>query len=241
MDLFKMKTMKMTTVAAAVAVLAFGATQASALPVNGDTQQFTVTASVANAVTLAEVQALDWGVFVVVVTGDNVPPTIGIPMTNAGVVTWTGAAGNGSVGNEWSLIASNEGAFPTGARAATNGSYSIAGAAFFSTLQVVYNNEPLGTTPTVLTCGACIGGNPTFSVGTFTDNTAGGLLVTDGTGAATLNVGATLSINNNGTANTTVDIAGVGKLGMTFAGQTSGVGGYEDGDYTGNLDISVIY
>ena len=233
----------MTTMAAAVAVLALGSTQASADGVNGDSQQFVISATVQNAVALGETQAIDFGTFVVVTDGTGIaidPALAAILDPLTGIVNWggSGATGTGILGDEWGTV-SQPRMFPTGVRPSTNGIYTIAGAAFFAQMQIVYNNDPTGATATTLTCGACASAPPTFTVDTFTDDTVGGIVATDGAGAATVHIGATIHADNTAD-NTTVALLGAGTLGMG-AGPVVIGGTYEDGDYTGNLVISAVY
>ena len=94
--------------------------------------------------------------------------------------------------------------------AATPGTFSIAGAAPSTSINVT-----LPTTAT-LTCGTCSGGTATFSVGTFESaDLTSSAITTDGTGAATFDVGATLTATGTGT--------------------------YEDGTYSGAYTVTAAY
>ena len=87
----------------------------------------------------------------------------------------------------------------------------IAGAINGSTLNIEFP-----VVATTLTCGACTGGNPTFTVDNFTDDGGDLQVVADGTGAATFYIGADL---------TTV----------------AGTAVYETGTYAGTFDVTVTY
>lgn len=242
MDLYKTKTMKFTTMAAAVALLALGATEATADGVNGGSAVGSVTVAVDNTVTVTQTTAINFGSMVIITDGTG--GNIDIAMSNASVVTWPGVAAQAA---PWipSGGAANIGtgpkarAFPTGVgAAAAAGVFTITGVAAGASMGIIYNNTAVnnkitlgGAGVTTLTCAACaLGAEPLMTFGTITDNTAAGILTDgDSDGTMVLNVGGTLRVAN-----------AIDSMNLTGS-STAVVGALEDGTYTGTFTVSAIY
>ena len=182
--------MKKNIVTKALIVALSGAALMTASSVHAEDVNSTVTATVANAFTLAETQALSFGSIVAISDGSDTSTMV---IDNAGAVT----VNNPGAATIIELSGAQQGIF------------DITGAAPSTTMTLTL---PASVT---LTCGTCSGSQPDFTVDTITNDVAGAP-ATDGTGAATINIGATL--------NTIAD-----------------ANPYEDGDYTGTMTVSVNY
>lgn len=186
MKLFK-QTLKASAIGAITAALAFGMLDAQA-----ETVATTVTATVNNSIGFSETTALSFGTFT---AKSDTADTSTILLQPDGTTTVT----NGTNSRIVALSAAQVGVF------------DVTGAAPSTSLTLA-----IPTSAVTLTCGACTGSNPTFSVGTWTSTPAVGSLTTDGSGDATINVGATLSTITNANP-------------------------YEDGSYSGSYSVSVNY
>ena len=184
---FLKKTLKVSAIGALTATLAFSVMDAKAEDAGTN-----ITATVTNAITFAETQALSFGEFVAINHASDVST---ITMANDGSGATYGNTGSARITE---IVEGNMGIFDV-SDAAINASLTL-------------------TLPTTVTldCTLCGASNPDFSVGTFTSDPAVGSLTTNGSGAATINIGATLT---------------------TVAGASN----YEDGDDTGAYTVSVNY
>lgn len=156
--------------------------------------------TVSNAFTLLAATPLEFGTHIVFRrgAGGGAPATVLISAdaNNDSTITNAGAA------NDDEIIESVVG---------NRASYTITGALPTTTLDIT-----LPAAPVLLSCATCSGAEPDFSVDTFADDGGNGTVITDGLGAATFYVGATLST-------------------------VAGVNDYEDGLYTNNFDVTVSY
>lgn len=249
MNTLKMKTSKITTMAAAVALLALGATQAFADGVNGGSVNGSVTVTVDNTVTVTETQPVQFGSMVIITDGASGP--IDVVMTAAGAVTWPGVLAQAAPwvpdpGGAADIAAATKArAFPTGGGAArTGGIITITGVALGASMGIIFNNTAINNMLTVggagtvtMTCGACaVGAEPAMEFGSITpaagagDTYAAGIGTdTDGDGDIVINLGGTLR-----TANT------VNSSNLTGS-STAVVGALEDGVYSGVFVVSAIY
>jgi Domain of unknown function (DUF4402) len=158
-----------------------------------ETLSTNVSATVQNSFTLTETTALDFGVFVAIAD------TVGSNTATLTVLA-TGGAPSASNNAPAQFIIVD-------ASSATNGVFGVSNAAPNTTLNV-------STVDTNATCGTCGGGNPIL---TLVSTPQSATATTDGTGAATINVGATLT------------------TATTPAQQ------YADGTYTGSFNLVVSY
>ena len=179
-------TLKASAIGAITASLAFGVMDAKA-----ETAGTNITATVQNAFTFSETTALGFGTIIAI---NDATDTSTIVIDTAGTPTYN-----------------NPGAARlTEVSPGQNGVFDISAAAPSADIDVTY---PASVT---LTCGACSGSQEDFTVSTFTDNSVAGTVTTDGTGAFTINVGATLT---------------------TIASTDS----YEDGLYSGAFTVTANY
>tara|TARA_B100001971_G_C18196398_1_gene541734 strand:- start:777 stop:1334 length:558 start_codon:yes stop_codon:yes gene_type:complete len=180
------KTLKASAIGAITASLAFGVLDAKA-----ETAGTTITATVQNAFTFTETTALTFGTIIAV---NDATDTSTIVMNTAG----TPAYNNPGAARLTEVVAG------------TNGVFDITAAAPSAGIDVTY---PASVT---LSCGTCSGSQEDFTVNTFTDNSVAGTVTTDGAGAFTINVGATLTTINSANA-------------------------YEDGAYSGAFTVTANY
>ncbi len=251
MDLFKKTNIsKLTATTAVVALLALGATDASADGTNGGLVTGTVTATFDNTVTVTETTPINFGSMVAILDNDvGNTANLDVVMSTAGVIAqWPGVAGAAPGVAPWVPTAgvANIGTgvpkarvFPTGGGAArTAGVYTITGVALGASMGIIYNNTAVnnklpfaGGNQVNLVCAACVvGTEPDIEFGAIVDDTAAGI-ATDGDndGTIVVKVGGTLRIPNTPS---TMNLTGVA---------TVVVGAIEDGTYTGNLIVSAIY
>lgn len=167
MKLFK-QTLKVSAIGAIAATLAFGMMDAKA-----ETAGTFITATVNNTIGFAETQPLSFGTFAVLNDATDTS-TIVIQPDGTNTVNNPGAS---------RIVALTPG---------VQGIFDVTAAAPSTALTLTI---PTGTI--VLNCGACTGSNPDFDVATFTSTPAVGALTTDGSGNATINVGATLTTQND--------------------------------------------
>lgn len=181
--------------------VALGACAVSALlatDANAQSQQIvgaTVNLVVANAFTLVETTPMNWGTLAVFC--DLAGPGSASVLDNAGALA-IGAAVGASQMIDISAVGRTQGVF------------DVTGAAPTTNLTVTVGN------PSNALCGACGGGNPPIVLSAMT-NDSGGTVATSGAGAATVNVGATLTAQ------------------ATCAQQ------YADGTYVGTYDVTLSY
>lgn len=181
-----MRLMRNSAIALSMAVFAFCASDAMAEDAGSS-----VDVTVQNAFTFTEDVALNFGTFVAISDATNTA-TLAIDATGATTVT------------------NNAPALIIELVSGVQGQFTISGAAPTTGLNVTL------PTSVTLTCGACSGSQPDFVVNTFVDDSVAGVVTTDGSGGATLDVGATL--NTQADANP-----------------------YEDGVYSGAYTVSVNY
>ena len=184
---FIKKTLKVSAIGALTATLAFGVMDAKAEDAGSD-----ITATVSNAFDLTETQALAFGTFTAKNDASDVSTIL--------IGTDGSAPTYGNTGNA-RIVEITPGVM---------GIFDVSGAAPDAALDI--------TLPGTLTmsCADCSGTNPDFSIGSFTSNFPSGSATTDGSGAVTVNVGATLS---------------------TVAGSEN----YEDGEYSVAYTVSMNY
>ncbi len=182
-----MRLLRTTAIALSVAALAFSASNA-----NAEDAGTTIDATVQNAFTFTEDSALNFGTIVAISD-----PSF---TANYTIDSGTGPAAPTSGGGGALIIELTPGAA---------GSFSIAGAAPSTTLNVTL---PANTT---MNCAACSGSQPDFDLITFEDS-GGGTVTTNGSGAVSFTVGAQLQT------------------------QTSAAP-YEDGTYSAAYTVSVNY
>ena len=149
-----------------------------------------ITATVQNAITWDETQPLAFGTIVAISDASD---------TSTLVIDTTGADTFNNPGNARLVRVSG-------------GQQGI-----FDASNAAPNTQLTLTLPTTVTlnCAACSGSQPDFLINNFTDD-AGGAPTTDGTGAVTVNIGATLN---------------------TIASANA----YEDGLYSGAYTVSINY
>ena len=183
-----MKLMRNSAVALSLAVFAFCASDAMAEDAGTN-----VDVVVQNAFTFTEDTALNFGTMVAI-SDPTFTATVAIDPT-------TGIGAPASGGGSAQII-------PLGGSA--QGAFTVSGAAPNTQLTLTL---PASVT---LNCAACSGSQPDFTVNAFLDNAVGADVLTDGSGGATFNVGATLNT-------------------ITSANP------YEDGTYSGAYTVSVNY
>ncbi len=195
MTKFTTKTKILALALTTCSVLALGSAEA-------ETVNSTADVTVQNAITFTETSALTFGTIVAIgdgtAGGAAATIDIGVGVANDTTVSTPAVPGTDDLIIE--LVA--------GDRA----EYAISGAAPNTDLTVT-----IPAAPVVLNCGGCSGAQPDFTVDTWIDNSTAGVLTTDGAGAQTLFVGATL--NTDPTA----------------------INPYEDGNYTGAYTVEVNY
>ncbi len=183
---------------AAAATVAFGLAVSPAHA--QETATATATVDVSNAFTLTNTTDLDFGTIAAVRRGGGggaiATHTLGADSANDVTIANVGGATDDFLVD-----------ITSGDRA----TYTVAGAIPSQALVI-----QLPTTDLTLTCGVCTGGNPTFVVNTFVDDGGDLAVTTDGSGDATIFVGAVLN---------------------TVAGTAL----YEDGTYSNTYDIIVSY
>ena len=248
MDLSKLKmnTIKLTTMTAAVAMLALGATQAVADGVNGGAAAGTASVDVVNTVTVTETTPINFGEMVIITDGQG--GTVDTVMSPATIFTWPGVAAQAKpwipAGGAANIFTNTKArAFPTGGGLpATAGVYTITGMALGSSMGLLVDGLQLGD-PLAVTNMACVGCisvvQPAMTVNTFTatvgaGDTLAGSIITDangvgGDGSVTINLGATLSVAN------TVNDSNLGGTAVPV------VGALEDGHYQGVVNVAAIY
>ena len=163
MDFIK-KTLKVSAIGALTATLAFGVLDAKAEDAGTN-----ITATVSNAFTLTETQALAFGTFTAKNDGTDVSTILIAPDGSAPVY------GNPGDARIVEVTAGNMGIF------------DVTGAAPNAALDITLPSGSL-----TMTCGTCTAANEDFSIGTFTSDPAT-TATTDAAGDVTVNVGATLS------------------------------------------------
>lgn len=183
---------------AATAAIAFTLTTTSAQAQETATADANVTVS--NAFTLAQVADLEFGTIVATRRGGGGGGVATI-VVDPDAATTTAVTNAGGATDDFIIEIAG------GDRA----EFDISGALATTTMNITL---PAG--PVLLSCGACSGAEPDFSVGAFTEDGGDGTVATDGAGDATFFVGATLS---------------------TIAGANA----YEDGLYTNTFDVTVGY
>lgn len=186
-------------------ILALALTTCSVLALGSaaeaETITSTATVNVLNAIGFTETKALTFGTIVAQTDGTGAGAAATILVAN-------GADNDTTVTNVGGATDDRIVELIQGDRA----QYDISGAAPSTALNVT-----IPTAPLQLVCGACVTTPPEFTVDIWTDDSTAGVLTTDGAGAGTLNVGATLSTDP-------VSLVP-----------------YEDGLYSGNYDVSVNY
>lgn len=172
------KKLKPVMVVAAAAILAFGATQAQA---NGSAS-VTATAAIQNAISVTEVQPINFGQVAVSIRGASSATAVLAHATQT--VTYD------SVNDATSRML-----FVPGGDAITAGRFNISGTPPSTVLNVSYTPAPI----------ACIdagcAGSPDFTFAVTpgtTDNAPGGNITTNGSGAVQLQVGGTLTTATTG-------------------------------------------
>ncbi len=199
------RTLEMTKFTTKTKILALALTTCSALALGTVAEAETLTSNadvtVQNAIGFAETSALTFGTIVAIGDGTagGAAATIAAAATGVGGTTVT----NGGAAADDSIIE-----LTAGARA----EYAISAAAPNTALNLTLPSGAL-----TLTCAACSGGTPTFSVDNWVANDTAGTVTTDGTGAFTLYVGATLNTD------------------------PTSLSQYEDGNYINTYDVSVNY
>jgi hypothetical protein len=184
-----MDLLKKTLTTTAVVALATGIIF-GATSAKAETAGTSITATVANAFTLVETTPLAFGSLVAI---NHAVDTSTLVIDTAGIHTYNNP-GNARL---------------VQVTAGTQGVFDITGAAPTTALVLTM------PAPVTLNCGTCGAGTEDFTVNTFTDNVAGAP-TTDGAGAVTFNVGATLN---------------------TIASANA----YNDGPYSGLYTITVNY
>lgn len=168
-------------------------------PAQAQTQVETVsvTAVVSNAFTLAQTTAMNFGTVALynTNTASDIPTIV---MDTAGAVTLTDGPTTATV-------------LDVSATGRSAGVFAVSAAVASTNLTISISDI------NVLTCIAgCSGTPPTIAIGTFVDNGTSSVVTTDGSGAVTVLVGATLS----------------GAVSATS---------YESGTYQGSYDLTLTY
>lgn len=221
---------KTALLSTALTVLVFGSNQVYALDTVSDVGH--VSASVGSLLSIVETTPVKFGNIVVTTTGTGTGDGT-VVMTNAGIRTAPNAGTD-----QITLLEGADNTVPGGddAGAESPGFYAISGATAAAKIYVTFAktgsavalidaNHP--TNQVTLTCAACAGGTKNFYVDTFTFNKSGtdavygDYITVDGSGNATVQVGATLHTDPTVTGTAATD--------------------YPDGAYVGTFDIMASY